>query len=134
MFAFGVILVRIFPVFSLIRNEYGEILRISPYSVRMPENAGKMRTRITPYTDTFYAVWDNCVIKIIANFSTFFSVLTMGKVSYATAPLKNLYLSKLFLIIRYLHLIAYTKKYLHSDWLRGVLTVFLLFSIFALID
>ena len=29
---------------------------ISPYSVRMRENAGKMRTRITPNTDTFYAV------------------------------------------------------------------------------
>ena len=32
------------------------ILRISPYSVRMWENAGKMRTRIIPNTDTFYAV------------------------------------------------------------------------------
>ena len=32
-----------------------EILRISPYSVRMWENAGKMRTRVTPNTDTFYA-------------------------------------------------------------------------------
>ena len=31
-------------------------LRISPYSVRMRENTGKMRTRITPNTDTFYAV------------------------------------------------------------------------------
>ena len=29
---------------------------ISPYSVRMRENAGKIRTRITPNTDTFYAV------------------------------------------------------------------------------
>ena len=29
---------------------------ISPYSVRMWENAGKIRTRITPNTDTFYAV------------------------------------------------------------------------------
>ena len=52
---FGVILVRIFPAFSCIRTEYGEII-ISPYSVRMLENAGKMRTRITPKTDTFYAV------------------------------------------------------------------------------
>ena len=32
------------------------ILRISPYSVRMWDNARKMRTRITPNTDTFYAV------------------------------------------------------------------------------
>ena len=42
--------------FSRIRTEYGEILRISPYLVRMQENAGKMRIRITPNTDTFYAV------------------------------------------------------------------------------
>ena len=55
-FHFRVILVRIFPVFSCIRTECGEILRISPYSVRMRENTGKMRTRITPNTDTFYAV------------------------------------------------------------------------------
>ena len=27
------------------------------YSVQMRENAGKMRTRITSNTDTFYAVW-----------------------------------------------------------------------------
>ena len=36
--------------FSRIRTEYGEILRVSPYSVRM------LRTRITPNTDTFHAV------------------------------------------------------------------------------
>ena len=29
---------------------------ISPYSVRILENAGKMQTRITPNTETFYAV------------------------------------------------------------------------------
>ena len=64
----GVILVRIFPVFSRIRTEYGEIqisrirteygevLRISLYSVRMRENSGKLPTRINPNTDTFYAV------------------------------------------------------------------------------
>ena len=34
---FGVILVRIFPAFSRIRTEYGEIRSISPYSVRMRE-------------------------------------------------------------------------------------------------
>ena len=53
---FVVILVRIFPSFSRIRTEYGEILRISPYSVRMWENVGKMWTRITPNTDTFYVL------------------------------------------------------------------------------
>ena len=30
--------------------------RIFPYSVRMRENEEKMRTRITPNTDSFYAV------------------------------------------------------------------------------
>ena len=52
----GVILVRSFPGFSRIRTKYGEILGISPYSVRMRENPGKMRTRITPITDSSYAV------------------------------------------------------------------------------
>ena len=56
MSVFGVILVHIFPAFSRIRTDYGEILRISPYSVRMRQNVGKMGTRITPNTDTFYAV------------------------------------------------------------------------------
>ena len=56
MSVFGVILVRIFPSFSRIRTAYEETNRISLYSVRMRENAGKMRTRITPNTDTFYAV------------------------------------------------------------------------------
>ena len=49
MSVFRVVLVRIFPAFSRIRTEYGKIL-VSQ------ENAGKMRTRITPNTDTFYAV------------------------------------------------------------------------------
>ena len=34
-------------------TEYGEILRISPCSARIRENAEKMRTKITPNTDTF---------------------------------------------------------------------------------
>ena len=53
---FGVILVCIFPAFSRIWTEYGEILHISPHSVRMRENAWKMWTRVTPNTDSFYAV------------------------------------------------------------------------------
>ena len=52
---FGVILVRIFPTFSRMRTEYGEILHISQCSVRMLENAEKMRTRITPNKDISYA-------------------------------------------------------------------------------
>ena len=59
---FGVILVRIFSTFSRIRTEYREIRSISPYPVWMRENAGKMRTRITLNTDTFYAVYSkNCL-------------------------------------------------------------------------
>ena len=43
--------------FPRIQTEYGEILRsISLYSVQMQKNAGKMRSRITPNTDTFYTV------------------------------------------------------------------------------
>ena len=56
MSVFWVILVRIFPAFSHIWTEYEEIRRISPYSVRMRENAGKKRTKVTPNTDTFYTV------------------------------------------------------------------------------
>ena len=41
------------PPFSRIRNECGDILRISPCSYRIRENAGKMRTRITPNTTLF---------------------------------------------------------------------------------
>ena len=48
MSVFGVILVRIFPAFSGIRTQYGEI--------RMPENAGKIRTRMILNRDTFYVV------------------------------------------------------------------------------
>ena len=50
---FGAILFRIFPAFSGIWTEYGEIRNICPYSVRMWENAVKMPTKITPNTDTF---------------------------------------------------------------------------------
>ena len=64
MSVFGVILVRIFPSFSRIWTEYGEILRISPYSVLMQENEGKMRTKITLNMDTFYAA---TVVALLAN-------------------------------------------------------------------
>ena len=42
--------------FSRIWTEYGKTRSISPYSVQMRENAEKMRTRITPNTENFYAV------------------------------------------------------------------------------
>ena len=52
-------------------RSYTELLRISPYSVQMRENVGKMRTRITPNTDTFYAVTfailDNCILPIYSS-------------------------------------------------------------------
>ena len=37
---FGVFLVGIFPAFSRIRTEYGEMRSISPYSVQMREKYG----------------------------------------------------------------------------------------------
>ena len=40
-------------IFSRIRTEYGEILRISPYS---SPNAGKYGPEKPPYLDTFYVV------------------------------------------------------------------------------
>ena len=51
MSVFGIILVRIFYAFSRIR-----IWSISSSLVRIRENKGKMRTRITPNTDNFYVV------------------------------------------------------------------------------
>ena len=42
-----------FPTFGLNTERYGVSLRIQSECGKMQ---GKMRTRITPYTDTFYAV------------------------------------------------------------------------------
>ena len=74
----GVILVRILPAFSGNQTEYREILHISLYSLRMRKNAGKMRTRVTPNTDTFYAV------KIGVNFFN-----TLQKCLYFTNTLQK---------------------------------------------
>ena len=46
---FGVILVRIFPVFGLNTEKYG-------VSIRIQSECGKMRTRITLNMDTFHAM------------------------------------------------------------------------------
>ena len=73
---FGVTLIRIFPTFSRIWTEYGEILRISPYAVQMRENAGKMQTRISPNTNTFYAV-RLVYTKYTTNFLTLFMAYVM---------------------------------------------------------
>ena len=53
---FGVILVRIFPHFPAFGLNTERYVRISSYSVRMRKNVGKMWTRITPNTVSFYAV------------------------------------------------------------------------------
>ena len=45
-------MVRIFPAFSRIWTEYGEIRS----TVHMRENVRKIWTRVTPNIDTFYAV------------------------------------------------------------------------------
>ena len=44
-------------------SRISRILRISPYSVRMRENPGKIRTRITPNTDIFYAGIALCILR-----------------------------------------------------------------------
>ena len=46
----------IWSVFSRIRTEYRQMQNIS----RFQSKCGKIRTRITPNTDTFYAVWQIC--------------------------------------------------------------------------
>ena len=49
------VLIRSFfwSVFFCIRTEYGDLLRKSPYSVRIQENTEQKKT---PYLDTFHAV------------------------------------------------------------------------------
>ena len=56
MSIFGVVLIHVFLALFPIRTEYEEILHISPYSVQMRKNVGRMQTSVTPNTDTFYAV------------------------------------------------------------------------------
>ena len=74
---FEVILVRIFPTFPHIRSEYGEI-SISPYSVPMRENVGKMWTRITPNMGTFYAVNNLVSEKVFLDSSAYILSLTLS--------------------------------------------------------
>ena len=42
--------------FSRIRPEYREVLRISPYSVRMRENADQNNSEYEQFLRTFYAI------------------------------------------------------------------------------
>ena len=44
---------------------------ISLYSVQMLENTGKMRTRITPNTDSFYSVLFSCIVQSLSRFKSF---------------------------------------------------------------
>ena len=67
MYVFGVILVPIFPAFSRIRTEYGVSLRIQ-------SEYGKMRTEITPNTDTFHAVTKVEWLHKIQNYLLFFLI------------------------------------------------------------
>ena len=87
MSVFGVILVRIFPAFCRIRTEYG----VSPYSVQMRQNAGKMRTRITSNANTFYAVTVLKTLNITGNLD--------GGVGFCKAKLHySCFLGSFFLI------------------------------------
>ena len=58
-------------VFSRIRTEYGEILRISPYSVRMQENTDQKKLRIwTLFTqwrisEGFHMEYKNILVKAL---------------------------------------------------------------------
>ena len=67
-----------YPIFkvtkSRINNYVCIALSIPPYSVQMRENEGKRRTRMTPNTDTFYAVFGDqifCEDVISATIQTF---------------------------------------------------------------
>ena len=61
-------------VFSRIPTEYGEIRSISPYSVRMRENTGKMWTRVTPNTDSVWYI--KLIFKHLHAISTESKILT----------------------------------------------------------
>ena len=101
------------PHFSLIRTEYGEKRSISPYSIRMRENARKMPTRITSNTDAFYAVIvfifiGNLDISRLVSALPLVSLLTLQKFYFLLAKFvlkkQNIYVqytSVFFLILSY---------------------------------
>ena len=82
-----------------------------PYSelfwYRMRENAGKIRTRITPYTDTFYAVvnslgkFDFCLmVCILGLFSTLKNALIANAIFLIVLwTLKGLLLGRIYIYI-----------------------------------
>ena len=77
MSIFGVILVCIFPHSDWIRRDTDWIRRDTPYLLRIQSECGKIRTRITPNTDTFYAVYDKrkCIGSIDKLNMKYFAVL-----------------------------------------------------------
>ena len=82
MSIFGVIMVRIFPAFSRIRTL--SLFNISPFSVRMRENGEKMRTRITPNTDSFYAVGRANVVPVTVPDICWNTILISKKLFFKT--------------------------------------------------
>ena len=60
-----------FPTFGLNKERYGVSLHIQ-------SECGKMRTRITPNTDTFHAVLDSRILSFLAlSFSHFFDITSL---------------------------------------------------------
>ena len=64
-------------VFSRIRTEYEEILRISPYSVRMRENTDQKKLRIwTLFTQWDFAAWFAIFcVSFVENFEKFTKII-----------------------------------------------------------
>ena len=77
LYVFGVILVHIFPHSDWIRRDTEYLSVFSPISVRIQSYCGKIRTRRTPNTDTFYPV--NLVFFVIVLFLFYFD-------SFANSP------------------------------------------------
>ena len=73
--------------FSRIRTEYREIQSISPYSVKY----GKIRTRVTPNTDTFHALIRSYLYFSNESLTTyFFSYLLISFLSFLNLQLQVL--------------------------------------------
>ena len=82
---FGVTLVHVFPHFPAF-GVNTERYWVSPYSVWLPENAGKMRTRITPDTDTFYEV----LLSLNGNSFTQFSLIKTSDIKLFSSEIITL--------------------------------------------
>ena len=69
-------------VFSRVWTEYGKIIRISPYSVWKcgKYKCGKIQTRLTQNTDTFYAVPDTNIL-LFSNLQDTVTSITLSPIS-----------------------------------------------------